>query len=402
MSFIRKLDVCTARPIGALSLGQTIGNLVAGQVEQASQPTPTDVANAAFMKAYNAGDLSDGSPAMQFNGDGTSSPILDASGKPVLINENVPGSGIAPSGDNSSWGGAVTLNGGSLLLASNRGGINSPNDQSGALAALSRFGNQQGTQTNLNVGLLKSSLLPIGLTYVGSYWNPNSQFLGVAALDSNNTLQVMFNGYLPPQINGGLNSLSLSTSDASDAIAFEQQLSGQLTTHNFNVLGYSRGGEEALSFGAAFLDNPSTGSAWGNIQGITKFGSVAQTNGVNFVTNYYTGNPYSKYFGGACSCGGRGGVVLGADAQPRASDHGPPEPDALRRVMAPVHRRYEGHIHARLKRTGHFWQGRFGWVAMDEDHPAAALRYVALNPVRARLVERASDWRWSSVHVHLG
>jgi len=32
---------------------------------------------------------------------------------------------------------------------------------------------------------------------------------------------------------------------------------------------------------------------------------------------------------------------------------------------------------------------------------AAALRYVALNPVRARLVERAQDWRWSSVHAHL-
>jgi putative transposase len=80
----------------------------------------------------------------------------------------------------------------------------------------------------------------------------------------------------------------------------------------------------------------------------------------------------------------------------------PPEPDAMRRVLAPVHRRYAGRIHARLKRTGHFWQGRFGCVAMDEEHLAAALRYVALNPVRARLVERASDWRWSSVPVHLG
>lgn len=80
----------------------------------------------------------------------------------------------------------------------------------------------------------------------------------------------------------------------------------------------------------------------------------------------------------------------------------PPDPDALRRALAPVHRRYAGHIHARLKRTGHFWQGRFGCVAMDEDHLGAALRYVALNPVRARLVERAADWPWSSVHAHLG
>lgn len=80
----------------------------------------------------------------------------------------------------------------------------------------------------------------------------------------------------------------------------------------------------------------------------------------------------------------------------------PPEPDALRRALAAVHRRYAGKIHARLHRTGHFWQGRFGCVAMDESHLRGALRYVALNPVRARLVERAIDWPWSSVHVHLG
>jgi REP-associated tyrosine transposase len=53
------------------------------------------------------------------------------------------------------------------------------------------------------------------------------------------------------------------------------------------------------------------------------------------------------------------------------------------------------------KRSGHFWQGRLGAVAMDEPHLMAALRYVSLNPVRARLVQRAQDWRWSSVRAHL-
>src|SRR5690349_15979987 len=80
----------------------------------------------------------------------------------------------------------------------------------------------------------------------------------------------------------------------------------------------------------------------------------------------------------------------------------PSDADGLRRALAPVHRRYAGIIHARRKRTGHFWQGRFGCVAMDEAHLAAALRYVSLNPVRARLVERARDWRWSSGRAHLG
>ena len=76
----------------------------------------------------------------------------------------------------------------------------------------------------------------------------------------------------------------------------------------------------------------------------------------------------------------------------------PADDNGLRRA----HGRYAGHIHARLRRTGHFWQGRFGCAAMDEAHLGAALRYIALNPVRARLVERATDWRWSSVHAHLG
>jgi len=80
----------------------------------------------------------------------------------------------------------------------------------------------------------------------------------------------------------------------------------------------------------------------------------------------------------------------------------PGDPDGLRRALSAVHRRYAGHVHARLKRTGHFWQGRFGCVAMDEAHLGAALRYVALSPVRASLTARAADWPWSSVHAYLG
>lgn len=79
----------------------------------------------------------------------------------------------------------------------------------------------------------------------------------------------------------------------------------------------------------------------------------------------------------------------------------PSDDDGLRRALAPVHRRYAGAVHARQRRTGHFWQARFGSVAMDEAHLAAAVRYVSLNPVRAKLVARAEDWRWSSVRAHL-
>lgn len=80
----------------------------------------------------------------------------------------------------------------------------------------------------------------------------------------------------------------------------------------------------------------------------------------------------------------------------------PPDEDAIRRTLAPVHRRYASQVHARLKRSGHFWKGRFGCVAMDDAHLAAALRYIALNPLRAGIAAQPCAWRWSSVQVHLG
>jgi putative transposase len=79
----------------------------------------------------------------------------------------------------------------------------------------------------------------------------------------------------------------------------------------------------------------------------------------------------------------------------------PSDEDGLRRTFADAHRRYTGFINARHRWTGHLWQGRFGAVVMDDEHLAHAVRYVSLNPVRARMVERAEDYSWSSVRAHL-
>lgn len=79
----------------------------------------------------------------------------------------------------------------------------------------------------------------------------------------------------------------------------------------------------------------------------------------------------------------------------------PADEDGPRRTFRYVHRHYTGYINARLRATGHLWQGRFSSVAMDEEHLHQCFRYVALNPVRAKLVARPEDWRWSSVTAHL-
>ena len=79
----------------------------------------------------------------------------------------------------------------------------------------------------------------------------------------------------------------------------------------------------------------------------------------------------------------------------------PAHADGLRQCFRHVHRHYTGYVNARQRWTGHLWQGRFSSVAMDEPHLVTALRYVALNPVRARLVARAQEWPWSSTRAHL-
>jgi putative transposase len=66
-----------------------------------------------------------------------------------------------------------------------------------------------------------------------------------------------------------------------------------------------------------------------------------------------------------------------------------------------VHRAYAGHLNARRKKTGHFWQGRFGCVAMDGEQALNALRYVLLNPVRAKLCAKPEQWNWSSAKAYL-
>jgi putative transposase len=79
----------------------------------------------------------------------------------------------------------------------------------------------------------------------------------------------------------------------------------------------------------------------------------------------------------------------------------PATAEGLGRAVGETHRRYTNFINARGRWTGHLFQSRFASVTMDEAHLMAAVRYVGLNPVRARLVARAEDWPWSSVRAHL-
>ena len=79
----------------------------------------------------------------------------------------------------------------------------------------------------------------------------------------------------------------------------------------------------------------------------------------------------------------------------------PADGDGLRAALAEAHRRYSRRINRAHDWTGYLWQGRFASYPMETAHLLTAVRYVELNPVRAGLVARAEDWRWSSAPAHV-
>jgi putative transposase len=57
------------------------------------------------------------------------------------------------------------------------------------------------------------------------------------------------------------------------------------------------------------------------------------------------------------------------------------------------------HLHRRSVGSGHLYRGTYkSFPIQDDEHFLTVCRYVEQNPLRARLVQRAESWRWSSLH----
>jgi len=57
----------------------------------------------------------------------------------------------------------------------------------------------------------------------------------------------------------------------------------------------------------------------------------------------------------------------------------------------------------RHSRKGHLVAGRYGTKLVEsEEHGVRLVAYLALNPVRAGLIDRPEDWRWSSYSSLIG
>ncbi len=60
------------------------------------------------------------------------------------------------------------------------------------------------------------------------------------------------------------------------------------------------------------------------------------------------------------------------------------------------------HVHSKTHTigTGPLYQGRYkSFLVSSDEYLSILLRYVERNPVRARIVDRAEDWRWGSAWV---
>jgi putative transposase len=73
------------------------------------------------------------------------------------------------------------------------------------------------------------------------------------------------------------------------------------------------------------------------------------------------------------------------------------------RLMKNVGQLYSQYVNRTHGRTGTLWEGRFrSCIVADERYSLACYRYIELNPVRAGMVVRPADYRWSSYCANAG
>ena len=74
---------------------------------------------------------------------------------------------------------------------------------------------------------------------------------------------------------------------------------------------------------------------------------------------------------------------------------------AIAQVMKLVGQRFTQYMNHSYRRTGSMWEGRYKASVIDADrYLLTCYRYIELNPVRAGMVEKPSEYRWSSARTN--
>ena len=72
-------------------------------------------------------------------------------------------------------------------------------------------------------------------------------------------------------------------------------------------------------------------------------------------------------------------------------------------MMQKLGRRYVGQFNARHRGTGTLWEGRYKACLVDtETYVLRCIRYIDLNPVRARMTDDPTSYPWSRAPAHCG
>jgi putative transposase len=75
------------------------------------------------------------------------------------------------------------------------------------------------------------------------------------------------------------------------------------------------------------------------------------------------------------------------------------EEDTISRIMKRIGTRYAYYFNKKYSRIGHLFQDRFKSEAVESDgYLMAVVRYIHNNPVKAGMVNHASQYNWSSYH----
>ena len=79
----------------------------------------------------------------------------------------------------------------------------------------------------------------------------------------------------------------------------------------------------------------------------------------------------------------------------------PSLPASVPKMMQSLGRIYVAYFNGRYGRTGTLWEGRYKAAIVEhERYLLSCMRYIESNPVRARIVESPSEYRWSSFRAN--
>ena len=75
--------------------------------------------------------------------------------------------------------------------------------------------------------------------------------------------------------------------------------------------------------------------------------------------------------------------------------------NSLSKLFLHLNNRYVSYFNSKYGVSGRLFQGRYHSCILDENHFLEALRYVELNPYRAKMELVPGNYEWTSAHEHL-